>query len=129
MARGRLWRPYDVLTMVSVDSVPDHGRLTPIAYAKGIRQSRVFSRRTRMSSRSSSRNDKKLNAATEAMPLPRFFSGGVAAADADDAVRAILVRGEGANFRRRRLRMIDRMIADEATLIRVWRKRAIWSTT
>ena len=45
------------------------------------------------------------------------------AADADDAVRAILVRGEGANFSSGGdFGMIDRMIADEATLIRVWKE-------
>jgi enoyl-CoA hydratase len=66
-------------------------------------------------------NDKKLNAATEAMH--RDLSAVWPAADADDAVRAILVRGEGANFSAGGdFGMIDRMIADEATLIRVWKE-------
>jgi enoyl-CoA hydratase len=66
-------------------------------------------------------NEKKLNAATEAMH--RDLAAVWRAADADDAVRAILVRGEGANFSAGGdFGMIDRMIADEATLIRVWKE-------
>ncbi|MGD0504397.1 MAG: enoyl-CoA hydratase/isomerase family protein [Steroidobacteraceae bacterium] len=66
-------------------------------------------------------NAKKLNAATEAMH--RDLAAVWRAADADDAVRAILVRGEGANFSAGGdFGMIDRMIADEATLIRVWKE-------
>ncbi len=66
-------------------------------------------------------NEKKQNAATEAMH--RDLATVWRAADADDAVRAILVRGEGANFSSGGdFGMIDRMIADEATLVRVWKE-------
>jgi enoyl-CoA hydratase len=66
-------------------------------------------------------NEKKQNAATEAMH--RDLAGVWRAADADDGVRAILVRGEGANFSSGGdFGMIDRMIADEATLVRVWKE-------
>lgn len=66
-------------------------------------------------------NEKKQNAATEAMH--RDLAAVWRAADADDAVRAILVRGEGANFSSGGdFSMIDRMIADEATLVRVWKE-------
>jgi enoyl-CoA hydratase len=66
-------------------------------------------------------NDKKLNAATEAMH--RDLAAVWRAADADETVRAILVRGAGANFSAGGdFGMIDRMIADEATLIRVWKE-------
>jgi enoyl-CoA hydratase len=66
-------------------------------------------------------NERKLNAATEAMH--RDLAAVWRTADADEAVRAILVRGEGANFSAGGdFGMIDRMIADEATLIRVWKE-------
>ena len=66
-------------------------------------------------------NEKKLNAATESMH--RDLAAVWRAADTDDAVRAILVRGEGANFSSGGdFAMIDRMIADEATLVRVWKE-------
>ena len=66
-------------------------------------------------------NEKKQNAATEAMH--RDLAMVWRAADADDAVRSILVRGEGANFSSGGdFGMIDRMIADEATLVRVWKE-------
>src|SRR5258708_5778661 len=45
------------------------------------------------------------------------------AIDADDAVRAVVVRGEGSNFSSGGdFEMINRMIEDEATLIRVWKE-------
>ncbi len=66
-------------------------------------------------------NERKMNAATEAMH--RDLAGVWRAADADDAVRAILVRGAGANFSAGGdFGMIDRMIADETTLVRVWKE-------
>jgi enoyl-CoA hydratase len=66
-------------------------------------------------------NEKKLNAASEAMH--RDLAAVWRAADADEAVHAILVRGKGANFSAGGdFAMIDRMIADEATLIRVWKE-------
>src|SRR6202453_4096582 len=66
-------------------------------------------------------NEKKQNAATEVMH--RDLATVWRAADADDAVRSILVRGEGANFSSGGdFGMIDRMIADEATLVRVWKE-------
>ncbi len=66
-------------------------------------------------------NQGRLNAATEDMhrDLARVWR----AIDVDDAVRAVIVRGEGANFSSGGdFDMIDRMIADEATLIRVWKE-------
>ncbi len=43
--------------------------------------------------------------------------------DVDDAVRVVLVRGAGANFSSGGdFDMIERMIADEATLLRVWKE-------
>jgi enoyl-CoA hydratase len=66
-------------------------------------------------------NRSRLNAATEAMH--RDLAAVWRAADADQGVRAILVRGEGANFSAGGdFAMIDRMIADEATLVRVWKE-------
>jgi enoyl-CoA hydratase len=63
-------------------------------------------------------NESRLNAATEAM------HGNLAevwrAIDRDDEVRVALVRGEGAHFSSGGdFRMIERMIEDEATLLRV----------
>jgi enoyl-CoA hydratase len=66
-------------------------------------------------------NPGRLNAATEDMhrDLARVWQ----AIDLDDEVRAVIVRGEGANFSSGGdFGMIDRMIADEATLIRVWKE-------
>jgi enoyl-CoA hydratase len=66
-------------------------------------------------------NEKKMNAATEAMH--RDLAAVWRAADADGAIRAILVRGEGANFSAGGdFNLIERMIADEATLVRVWKE-------
>jgi enoyl-CoA hydratase len=66
-------------------------------------------------------NEGRLNAATEAMhrDLAQVWRG----VDADDAVRVVLVRGEGAHFSSGGdFNMIERMIDDEATLIRVWKE-------
>jgi enoyl-CoA hydratase len=66
-------------------------------------------------------NEGRLNAATEAMhhDLALVWR----AIDSDDAVRAVVVRGEGSNFSSGGdFDMIDRMIEDEATLIRVWKE-------
>jgi len=66
-------------------------------------------------------NKGRLNAATEDMH--RDLAGVWRAIDIDDAVRAVIVHGEGANFSSGGdFAMIDRMIADEATLIRVWKE-------
>jgi enoyl-CoA hydratase len=66
-------------------------------------------------------NKGRLNAATEAMH--RDLAVVWRAIDADDAVRAVVVRGEGSNFSSGGdFDMIDRMIEDEATLIRVWKE-------
>jgi enoyl-CoA hydratase len=66
-------------------------------------------------------NPGRLNAATEDMH--RDLAGVWRAIDVDDEVRAVIVRGEGANFSSGGdFGMIDRMIADEATLIRVWKE-------
>jgi enoyl-CoA hydratase len=63
----------------------------------------------------------RVNAASEAMH--RDLALVWRTIDADDAVRVVLVRGEGANFSAGGdFDMIDRMIADEATLIRVWKE-------
>ena len=66
-------------------------------------------------------NKHRLNAATEAMhgDLARVWR----TIDTDDAVRAVVVRGEGSNFSSGGdFDMINRMIEDEATLIRVWKE-------
>ncbi len=66
-------------------------------------------------------NKGRLNAATEAMH--RDLAAVWRAFDIDDAVRVIIVRGEGSNFSSGGdFDMIDRMIDDEATLIRVWKE-------
>jgi enoyl-CoA hydratase len=66
-------------------------------------------------------NKGRLNAATEAMH--RDLALVWRAIDTDDAVRAVVVRGEGSNFSSGGdFAMIDRMIEDEATLIRVWKE-------
>jgi enoyl-CoA hydratase len=66
-------------------------------------------------------NEGRLNAATEAMH--RDLAVVWRAIDTDDAVRAVVVRGEGENFSSGGdFDMINRMIEDEATLIRVWKE-------
>ncbi|MGE0582829.1 MAG: enoyl-CoA hydratase/isomerase family protein [Steroidobacteraceae bacterium] len=67
------------------------------------------------------RKDGALNAADEAMhrALARVWLD----IDVDDAVRAVLVRGAGAHFSSGGdFAMIEKMIADEATLLRVWKE-------
>jgi enoyl-CoA hydratase len=66
-------------------------------------------------------NPGRLNAATEAMhrDLAQIWR----AIDTDEAVRVVVVRGEGKNFSSGGdFDMIERMIEDEATLIRVWKE-------
>ena len=66
-------------------------------------------------------NKGRLNSASEAMH--RDLALVWRTIDTDDAVRAVVVRGEGANFSSGGdFDMIDRMIEDEATLIRVWKE-------
>jgi enoyl-CoA hydratase len=66
-------------------------------------------------------NKGRLNAATEAMH--RDLALVWRSVDADDAVRVVVVRGEGSNFSSGGdFDMIGRMIDDEATLIRVWKE-------
>ena len=66
-------------------------------------------------------NKGRLNAATEAMH--RDLAQVWRSIDIDDAVRVVVVRGEGANFSSGGdFAMIERMIEDEATLIRVWKE-------
>jgi len=66
-------------------------------------------------------NKGRVNAATESMH--RDLAEVWRAVDVDDAVRAVIVRGEGANFSSGGdFDMIERMIEDEATLIRVWKE-------
>src|SRR5277367_2585630 len=66
-------------------------------------------------------NKGRLNAATEAMH--RHLALVWRTVDSDDDVRVVLVRGEGANFSSGGdFAMIDRMIEDETTLIRVWKE-------
>jgi enoyl-CoA hydratase len=66
-------------------------------------------------------NEGRLNAATEQMH--RDLAAVWRAIDIDDGVRVVIVRGEGSNFSSGGdFNMIDRMIADEATLIRVWKE-------
>lgn len=67
------------------------------------------------------RKEGALNAADEAMhrALARVWLD----IDVDDAVRAVLVRGAGAHFSSGGdYAMIEKMIADEATLLRVWKE-------
>lgn len=66
-------------------------------------------------------NEGRLNAATEAMH--RDLALIWREIDADDAVRAVLVRGAGEQFSAGGdFAMIERMIDDEATLVRVWKE-------
>jgi enoyl-CoA hydratase len=66
-------------------------------------------------------NKGRLNAATEAMH--RDLANVWRSIDADEAVRVAVVRGEGAHFSSGGdFDMIERMIDDEATLIRVWKE-------
>jgi enoyl-CoA hydratase len=66
-------------------------------------------------------NPKRLNAATEEMH--RDLALVWRAIDIDEGVRAVLVRGDGAHFSSGGdFEMIERMIEDEATLLRVWKE-------
>ncbi len=66
-------------------------------------------------------NKGRLNATTEAMH--RDLAQVWRAIDIDEAVRVAVVRGEGANFSSGGdFDMIERMIEDEATLVRVWKE-------
>ena len=66
-------------------------------------------------------NQGRLNAATEDMH--RDLAQVWRSVDIDEAVRVVVIRGEGANFSSGGdFDMIDRMIDDEATLIRVWKE-------
>jgi enoyl-CoA hydratase len=66
-------------------------------------------------------NEGRQNSADERMH--RDLAGVWRAVDADAAVRAALVRGAGEHFSSGGdFAMIERMVADEATLIRVWRE-------
>ena len=66
-------------------------------------------------------NKGRLNAATEAMH--RDLALVWRTIDADEAVRVVIVRGEGSNFSSGGdFDMIERMIEDEATLVRVWKE-------
>jgi len=66
-------------------------------------------------------NERRLNATTEAMhgDLARVWI----AIDQDESVGAVLVRGAGEHFSSGGdFAMIERMIDDEATLVRVWKE-------
>lgn len=66
-------------------------------------------------------NKGRLNAATESMH--RDLALVWRAIDMDEAVRVVVVRGEGSNFSSGGdFDMIERMMNDEATLIRVWKE-------
>ena len=66
-------------------------------------------------------NEGRQNSATEAMH--RDLAGVWRAIDADAGIRAVLARGAGEHFSSGGdFEMIERMIADEATLLRVWRE-------
>lgn len=66
-------------------------------------------------------NERKMNAATETMH--RDLAAVWRTVDLDETVRTVLIRGEGAHFSAGGdFSMIDRMIEDEATLIRVWKE-------
>ena len=62
-----------------------------------------------------------MNSATEAMHTHLALVW--RAIDVDDDVRVVIVRGDGEHFSSGGdFGMIDRMIADQATLIRVWKE-------
>ncbi len=66
-------------------------------------------------------NEGRQNAATEAMH--RELAHVWRAIDADEGIRAVLVRGAGEHFSSGGdFALIERMIEDEATLLRVWRE-------
>lgn len=66
-------------------------------------------------------NEGRLNAATEAMH--RDLALVWREIDGDDAVRAVLVRGAGEHFSSGGdFAMIEKIIEDEATLVRVWKE-------
>jgi enoyl-CoA hydratase len=66
-------------------------------------------------------NEGRQNAATE--PMHRDLAGIWRALDGDATVRAVMVRGAGGHFSSGGdFAMIERMIEDEATLLRVWRE-------
>jgi enoyl-CoA hydratase len=66
-------------------------------------------------------NQGRLNAATEDMH--RDLAQVWRSVDIDEAVRVVVIRGEGANFSSGGdFAMIERMIEDEATLLRVWKE-------
>jgi enoyl-CoA hydratase len=66
-------------------------------------------------------NEGSQNSATESMH--RELAGVWRAIDAEHGVRAVLVRGAGAHFSSGGdFAMIERMIEDESTLLRVWRE-------
>src|SRR6266852_4733100 len=66
-------------------------------------------------------NPGRMNSATEAMHTDLALVW--RAVDADDDVRVVIVRGDGEHFSSGGdCGMIDRMIADQATLIRVWKE-------
>jgi enoyl-CoA hydratase len=66
-------------------------------------------------------NPGRMNSATEAMHSDLALVW--RAVDADDEVRVVIVRGDGEHFSSGGdFGMIDRMIADQATLIRVWKE-------
>jgi len=66
-------------------------------------------------------NPGRMNSATEAMHSDLALVW--RAIDVDDDVRVVIVRGDGEHFSSGGdFGMIDRMIADQATLIRVWKE-------
>jgi enoyl-CoA hydratase len=66
-------------------------------------------------------NPGRMNSATEAMHTDLALVW--RAIDVDDDVRVVIVRGDGEHFSSGGdFGMIDRMIADQATLIRVWKE-------
>jgi enoyl-CoA hydratase len=66
-------------------------------------------------------NPGRMNSATEAMHSDLALVW--RAVDADDEVRVVIVRGDGEHFSSGGdFGMIDRMIADQATLIRIWKE-------
>ncbi|HEX9707243.1 MAG TPA: enoyl-CoA hydratase/isomerase family protein [Steroidobacteraceae bacterium] len=66
-------------------------------------------------------NEGRQNAATEAMH--RDLAGVWRAIDAEATVRSVLIRGAGEHFSSGGdFEMVERMISDEATLLRVWRE-------
>ena len=123
---GETVASYFVLTMVSIHAVPDSVGKSDTCPSTSSAMRRNF-RACNFSSEEPGilelvmANQGRLNAATEDMH--RDLAQVWRSIDIDEAVRVVVMRGEGANFSSGGdFDMIERMIEDEATLIRVWKE-------